>query len=98
MPSQLSIEDIGRVAHLARLELADDEKARLTGHLNDLLGQFARLQILDTTDVAPTSHPFNLTNVMRDDVTVPSLSRDLATQNAPEMRDGNFIVPQIVEG
>lgn len=98
MASQLSIEEVGRVAHLARLELTDAEKQRLTGQLNDLLAQFARLQELDTTDIEPTSHPLPLRNVMRDDVARPSLPRETATQNAPEKRDGNFIVPQIVEG
>ncbi len=98
MPSQLSIEEVGRVAHLARLELTDSEKQRLTGQLNDLLAQFSQLRELDTTGVPPTSHPFLLRNVMRDDVARPSLPRDQATQNAPEKRDGNFIVPQIVEG
>ena len=98
MASQLSIEEVGRVAHLARLELTDAEKQRLTGQLNDLLAQFARLQELDTTDIEPTSHPLPLRNVMRDDVARPSLPREIATQNAPEKRDGNFIVPQIVEG
>jgi len=98
MPSQLSIEEVGRVAHLARLELTDTEKQRLTGQLNDLLAQFSQLQEIDTTGIPPTSHPFLLRNVMREDVARPSLSRDKATQNAPEKRDGNFIVPQIVEG
>ena len=98
MASQLTIEEVGRVAHLARLELTDGEKQRLTGQLNELLLQFARLQELDTTNVPPTSHPFLLRNVMREDAIRPSLSRDQATHNAPEKRDGNFIVPQIVEG
>jgi aspartyl-tRNA(Asn)/glutamyl-tRNA(Gln) amidotransferase subunit C len=98
MPSQLSIDEVARVAHLARLELTPDEQSRLTAHLNDILLQFARLQELSTDDIEPTSHPLRLSNVMRDDVVTPCLPRDAATQNAPEKRDGNFIVPQIVEG
>jgi aspartyl-tRNA(Asn)/glutamyl-tRNA(Gln) amidotransferase subunit C len=98
MADQLTLEEVSRVAFLARLELSDDEKTRLTHDLNGILGQFARLQELDTKDVPPTSHSIPLQNVLRDDVVRPSLSRDLATQNAPEKRDGNFIVPQIMEG
>jgi aspartyl-tRNA(Asn)/glutamyl-tRNA(Gln) amidotransferase subunit C len=97
MAAQLTIEEVARVAHLARLELTTDEKQRLTSDLNDILNQFARLQELDTTDVSATSHSIPLQNVFRDDVSRPSLPREKATQNAPEKRDGNFIVPQIME-
>ena len=98
MADQLTLEQVSRVAFLARLELNDEEKTRLTHDLNDILGQFERLQELDTENVAPTSHSIPLQNVLREDIARPSLSRDAATQNAPEKRDGNFIVPQIVEG
>ena len=97
MSVQLTIDEVSRVANLARLDLAADEKQRLTHELNDILLQFARLQELDTTGVAPTSHSIPLQNVFREDVARPSISRERATQNAPERRDGNFIVPQIIE-
>jgi len=97
MSAQLTIDEVARVARLARLELTTDEKQRLTGELNDILNQFARLQELDTTDVVPTSHSIPLQNVFRKDVSRPSISREKATQNAPEKRDGAFIVPQILE-
>lgn len=97
MAEQLTLDEVSRVAFLARLELSDDEKARLTTDLNGILGQFARLQELDTEDVPPTSHSLPLQNVFREDLARPSLSRESATANAPEKRDGNFIVPQIME-
>lgn len=98
MANQLTTADVAQVASLARLELSTDEQERLKSHLNDILEQFARLQELDTTNVAPTSHSIPMRNVFRDDVARPSLPRDAATKNAPEKRDGNFIVPQIVDG
>lgn len=98
MAQQLTIEEIAQVAFLARLELSEAEKRRMTDQLNDLMAHFARLQELDTRDVAPTSHSLPLTNVFREDIARPSLPREAATANAPEKRDGNFIVPQIVEG
>ncbi len=98
MAEQLTLEQVSRVAFLARLELSNAEKARLTTELNDILVQFERLQELDTENVPPTSHSLPLQNVLRDDVAQPSLPREAATQNAPEKRDGNFIVPQIMEG
>ncbi len=98
MADQLTLDEVARVAFLARLQLSDDEKTRLTTDLNDILAQFARLQELDTKDVLPTSHSLPLQNVLREDIVRPSLPRDEATANAPEKRDGNFIVPQIMEG
>ncbi len=98
MAEQLTLNEVSRVAFLARLELSEDEKARLTTQLNGILGQFARLQELDTQGVEPTSHSLPLQNVLREDAVRPSLPREEATRNAPEKRDGNFIVPQIMEG
>ena len=97
MAQQLSLAQIQQVASLARLELSQAEQQRLTGQLNDILEQFARLQELDTVGIPPTSHSFDLKNVLRPDVAGPSLPREAATANAPEKRDGNFIVPQIVD-
>lgn len=97
MADQLTLDEVSRVAFLARLELSEGEKARLTTDLNGILGQFARLQELDTQGVPPTSHSLPLRNVFREDEVRPSLSREAATANAPEKRDGNFIVPQIME-
>ena len=94
---QLTLDEVSRVAFLARLELSDDEKSRLTTDLNGILGQFARLQELDTAGIAPTSHSLPLQNVFREDAVRPSLPREAATANAPETRDGSFIVPQIME-
>ena len=97
MAEQLTLDQVSRVGFLARLELSDDEKTRLTTDLNGILGQFARLQELDTEGVPPTSHSMPLQNVFREDEVRPSLPREAATANAPEKRDGNFIVPQIME-
>ena len=97
MAEQLTIEQVSRVAFLARLELSGTETLRLTTELNGILGQFERLQELDTDGIPPTSHSLPLQNVFRDDEIRPSLSREAATANAPEKRDGNFIVPQIME-
>ena len=97
MAEQLTLDEVARVAFLARLELSGAEKQRLTTNLNGILGQFERLQELDTDGIAPTSHSLPLQNVFREDEVHPSLPREAVTANAPEKRDGNFIVPQIME-
>jgi aspartyl-tRNA(Asn)/glutamyl-tRNA(Gln) amidotransferase subunit C len=97
MSVKLTVEDVARVADLARLELSESEKKSLAVHLSDILVQFGRLQDLNTEGVAPTAHSIPMSNVLRSDVVIESLPRDQAVLNAPEKRDGNFIVPQIVE-
>ena len=97
MSQEITIEDISKVAMLARLELTEAEKLRLTSQLNEIMVHFVRLQELDTFGTPPTSHSVSARSVLRDDIPRPSLPREAATANAPEKRDGNFIVPLVVE-
>ena len=92
----LSDEEVRKVALLARLELSKEEVTEQAKHLNNLLLQFEALQNLDVTGIDPTSHSHLVFNVMRDDIVRPSLSREEALANAPEQRDGCFVVPRIV--
>jgi aspartyl-tRNA(Asn)/glutamyl-tRNA(Gln) amidotransferase subunit C len=94
----LSHEDVRKVALLARLELSEAEVDAQARHLNDLLIQFDELQQLDVTGIEPTSHSIPVYNVLRADEARASLSREQVLANAPEARDGCFIVPRILEG
>ena len=94
---KLSKEEVEHVALLARLELTDEEKERLTEHLNKIMVHFEKLQELDTTEVEPTSHSIPVQNVFREDVAGECLTSEEAISNAPEGRDDYFIVPQVVE-
>lgn len=94
---KLSKSDVEKVAWLARLELVDDEKESLTGHLNQILVHFEELQKLDTDDVEPTSHSIPVQNVLREDVAGECLPTEDVLANAPESADGHFVVPQVVE-
>lgn len=93
----LSREQVEQVAYLARLELADEEKDSLTGHLNQILEHFAKLQELGTENVEPTSHVIPVENVLRIDKDRPSLPVDDVLANAPEASDNCFAVPRVVE-
>jgi aspartyl-tRNA(Asn)/glutamyl-tRNA(Gln) amidotransferase subunit C len=87
--TEISREVLLHVAHLARLELREDELARLEGQLNDILAAVSKVSELDLSDVAPTSHPLDVVNVWDEDVPRPCLSVEDALANAPE-RDGDF--------
>jgi len=87
--TEISRELLLHVAHLARLELRDDELARLEVQLNDILAAVSKVAELDLSDVPATSHPLDVVNVWEDDVPRPCLSVEDALANAPE-RDGDF--------
>lgn len=94
---RLSREDIEHVAYLSRLELSEDEKDKLAGHINRLLGHFEKLQMLDTEGVEPTSHVVPVHNVFRDDEVKPSLNPEEVVSNGPEVAENCFVVPRVVD-
>jgi len=86
-------EQLLHVAHLARLELPEEELERLGAQLNDILAAVSKVSELDLTEVPPTSHPLDVVNVWDEDEPRPSLPVEDALANAPE-RDGDaFRVP-----
>ena len=94
---KITIQDVERVARLARLELSGAEKERMRRELDGILSYIDKLRSLDTTGVEPTSHAVPLTNVMRDDVERASQSRDAMLANAPDRHGELFRVPRIIE-
>src|SRR6476620_8594910 len=82
-------EDVLHVAALAQLELSEEEIARLTVELNDILAAVGKVSELDLSDVPPTSHPLAVVNVFRPDEPRPSLPLEDVFANAPE-RDGDY--------
>lgn len=94
---KLTAEDVESVARLSRLELTEEEKQTLTGHINRLLEHFERLQELDTENVEPTSHVIPVYNVFRKDEPRPSLPVEEVLANGPEVAENCFVVPRVVE-
>jgi aspartyl-tRNA(Asn)/glutamyl-tRNA(Gln) amidotransferase subunit C len=93
----LSIEDVGKVALLARLRLSQEELATFTGQLNVIVDYVAQLQELDTRDVEPLAHGVELSNVFRDDVRGAALEREKALANAPKRNQVGFLVPAVLD-
>ena len=91
----LSREDVIHVAHLARLELNDDEVELFTAQLRTVLDHAADVAALDLSHLEPSSHPISLENVLRPDEPRPSLDRDEVLAQAPAVEDHQFRVPRI---
>jgi len=81
------------VARLARLELTEEEVARMSEELSDVLGNIEKIGELDLDGVPPTTHVVEVSNALRPDVVEPSLPRDVALAAAPAVADGGFLVP-----
>jgi aspartyl-tRNA(Asn)/glutamyl-tRNA(Gln) amidotransferase subunit C len=86
-------EQVLHVARLARLQLSDDEVARMTGELSKILDHVETIGELDLDGVPPTTHVVEVANALRPDEPRPSLPRDVALANAPAVAEGGFLVP-----
>ena len=89
--------DIDHVARLARLELTDQEKARLREQLGAILEHAAKVGEVAAEDVPPTAYAIPRSNVLRPDEVTPSLAVEEVLSNAPEVESDRFKVPRIVE-
>jgi aspartyl-tRNA(Asn)/glutamyl-tRNA(Gln) amidotransferase subunit C len=95
--TKLSLAQVEHVADLARLALTAEEKELFREQLSSILAYAESLQRLDTGDIPPTATVLPLQNVLRDDEVRPSLPRDDALANAPDVEDVFFRVPVILE-
>jgi len=94
---KLSAQDVEYVAKLARLEVAETEKEKLTAELNDILLYIDKLNELDTAGVAPMTHAIAVTNAFREDTVLESLGSERALANAPDARGEFFRVPKVID-
>jgi aspartyl-tRNA(Asn)/glutamyl-tRNA(Gln) amidotransferase subunit C len=93
----LSLDDVRKVARLARLELPEADLVRMQGQLSAILDYVAQLNELDTTDVEPLAHPLPVHNVFRPDEPAPSLPPAAALRNAPAKVGDYFAVPAVFD-
>jgi aspartyl-tRNA(Asn)/glutamyl-tRNA(Gln) amidotransferase subunit C len=93
----MEIEQVKKVATLARLSLSDEELKAAGEQLTTILEYVQLLDEVDTTSVAPMTHPVPAENVFREDRMRPSLPREAAIANAPKTDGQYFVVPKILE-
>jgi aspartyl-tRNA(Asn)/glutamyl-tRNA(Gln) amidotransferase subunit C len=106
--SQISRDEVARLARLARLALTDSELDSFSGQLDAILGYVSQIQAVDVTGVEPTDNPLAVgragalglggahANVTRPDTIVPCLTQREALAEAPAVVEGRFAVPQIL--
>jgi aspartyl-tRNA(Asn)/glutamyl-tRNA(Gln) amidotransferase subunit C len=97
MANIITDETIEYVGILAKLELSDEEKEQAKKDMANMLDYIDMLNELDTTGVEPMSHVFPVHNVFREDVVTNGDTRDEILANAPQKKDGSFMVPKTVD-
>ncbi|MDO4733232.1 MAG: Asp-tRNA(Asn)/Glu-tRNA(Gln) amidotransferase subunit GatC [Bacillota bacterium] len=92
----ISLDDVDYIARLAHLHFSEEEKLDCQNKLASILEYMQQLRMIDTRDVEPTTHVFPMTNVFREDIIQPGLSREEALANAAEHTADSFKVPKIL--
>ncbi len=95
--AELSREQVAHLAKLARLALTDAELEHYAQQLGVILDSVAKVTEVASSDIKPTSHAIEMTNVFRTDEVRPSFTSDVTSQNAPEWEDERFRVPRILD-
>ena len=94
MANIISDETIEYVGILAKLELSEEEKEQAKKDMANMLDYIDTLNGLDTSGVEPMSHVFPVNNVFREDVVTNGDDREEILANAPEAKEGAFVVPK----
>lgn len=102
----LSIEDIKKIAHLARIEISEQEARATLSKLSGILGLIEQMQAVDTTGIIPMSHSQELSQRLREDVVSKTNEREAFQAIAPALNngsdalavaDGLYLVPKVIE-
>ena len=81
----LSLDDVTRIASLARISISEDEKEELRNDLESILGFVGKLNEVDTTGIEPTAHVTGVVNILR---------KDEAEPGKPKAENGNPLLRQ----
>ncbi|MBX2846932.1 MAG: Asp-tRNA(Asn)/Glu-tRNA(Gln) amidotransferase subunit GatC [Acidiferrobacterales bacterium] len=93
----LNNQTVHDIARLARLEIDQSEVEKYRTELSNILDLVAQMEAVDTTDVAPMTHPFDATLRLRADEVTEADQRDKFQPLAPRAEDGLYLVPKVIE-
>jgi aspartyl-tRNA(Asn)/glutamyl-tRNA(Gln) amidotransferase subunit C len=97
----LDLQDIARIAHLARLQLSPKEGERMQTQINGFFAIVEKMRAVDTTGIEPLAHPVaaieDVQLRLREDVPTQGNQRDANMRSAPAAERGLFLVPKVIE-
>lgn len=96
MKRDISDETIEYVGILAKLELSSEEREQAKQDMTQMLQYFDKLAEVNTEDIEPMSHVFDVHNFFREDVVTNGDNKEAMLQNAPAQKDGMYQVPKTI--
>ncbi len=93
----LSLDDVKRVANLARIEISEDEAQQALMQLSGIFDLIEQMQAVDTADIEPMSHAQDMIQRLREDVVTESDQHMLFQSIAPQVEAGLYLVPKVIE-
>jgi aspartyl-tRNA(Asn)/glutamyl-tRNA(Gln) amidotransferase subunit C len=93
----ISLDDVHRIAHLARIEITAGEAADVRAKLDAIFGLINELNAIDTTGVVPMAHAQDVALPLREDRVTETDQHALFQSVAPAVEDGLYLVPRVVE-
>jgi len=96
--AELTKEEVEHIAKLSKLELSDEEKTLYSEQLSSILDYAEKLKEIDTENLEMTANVTGLTDVYREDEVIErNIPYSDIEKNAPEFKDGSFVVPGVFE-
>lgn len=95
--STINQETVAKIARLARIRVEESEKQTLVGELNGIMGWIEQLAQVNTDGVEPMTGASNMQSKLRPDAVTDGDKQADILKNAPESREGYFVVPKVVE-
>jgi aspartyl-tRNA(Asn)/glutamyl-tRNA(Gln) amidotransferase subunit C len=93
----LTLDEVRRIADLARIEVADGDVAALQQQLNGIFGLIEQMRAVDTAGVEPMAHAIDLTQRLREDAVTEEDRHALYQEGAPQVEAGLYLVPKVIE-
>ena len=93
----LKLDDIQKLATLARLEIGPEESAEVAEKLSGIVAFVDQLKSVSATDVTPMAHPLDATQRLRPDAVTESNHREAYQAVAPRVEQGLYLVPKVIE-
>ena len=93
----LTLEEVKRVAHLARLAIDEAEARAVLSQINDVFKLIAEMQAVDTRGVEPMSHALDVVQRLREDSVTESDQHARFQEVAPQVQGDLYLVPRVIE-
>jgi aspartyl-tRNA(Asn)/glutamyl-tRNA(Gln) amidotransferase subunit C len=93
----LKSDDVRSIAQLARLHIEEDAVDHYVDEISSILALVDQMNQVDSHDVEPLSNPLDAVQRLRTDEVTEQNQRDKFQQNAPDVSEGLYLVPRVIE-